>query len=87
MGLPVILIAPGGLEVQATVVSKMLEQVGFQVTRQILEPEVFNRQTVLSHLDQPPENQAWDIAPTLSNPSQEKFDKDDRPLPQTSAGF
>jgi hypothetical protein len=24
--------------------------------------------------------------PTLSNPSREKFDKDDRPLPQTSEG-
>jgi len=26
------------------------------------------------------------LPPTLSNPSREKFDKDDRPLPQTSEG-
>jgi peptide/nickel transport system substrate-binding protein len=37
-GLAVILIAPPNLEVQATVVGKMLEQVGFTVERRMLDP-------------------------------------------------
>jgi ABC-type transport system substrate-binding protein len=41
-GLAVTLIAPPPLEVQATVVGKMLEQVGFTVERQILDPVVYN---------------------------------------------
>jgi ABC-type transport system substrate-binding protein len=61
-GLAITLIATKVLEVQATVVSNMLEQGGFQVTRQILDPDALNRQTDLSHLEQPPEQQAWDIA-------------------------
>ena len=63
-GVALTLIAPTTLEIQATVVSKMLEQVGFQVRREILSPDAFNRQTVLSHLEQPPEHQSWDIAIT-----------------------
>ena len=43
-------------------VSKMLEQAGFTVTLQILDPTAFNRKTFLSHLDRPPAQQSWDIA-------------------------
>jgi peptide/nickel transport system substrate-binding protein len=63
-GLAMTLIAPEDLEVQATVVSKMLEQAGFTVTLEILDPTAFNRKTRLSDLDQPAEQQAWDIALT-----------------------
>ncbi len=59
---PITLIAPEGLEVQATVVSKMLEQVGLTVQLQLLDPSAYNQQTDLSLLDQPPEKQTWDIA-------------------------
>jgi ABC-type transport system substrate-binding protein len=41
-GLAVTLIAPPNLEVQATVVGKMLAQVGFTVERQMLDPAVYN---------------------------------------------
>jgi ABC-type transport system substrate-binding protein len=61
-GLSLTLIAPISLEVQATVVSKMLEQGGFRVERQVLTPDAFNRLTLLSQLEQPPEHQTWDIA-------------------------
>ncbi len=61
-GLALTLIAPPDLEVQATVVGKMLEQVGFQVTREMLTPDAYNRQTHLSALEQPPEQHTWDIA-------------------------
>jgi peptide/nickel transport system substrate-binding protein len=64
-GLAVTLIAPPSLEVQATVVGKMLEQVGFTVERQILDPTVYNRKTRLPDLEQPAEQQAWDIALTF----------------------
>src|SRR5262249_55022285 len=50
-GLAVTLIATQALEVQATVVSKMLEQVGCKVELQILDLETFNQKTFLSHLD------------------------------------
>jgi peptide/nickel transport system substrate-binding protein len=63
-GLSISLLAPGNLKVQATVIGKMLEQGGFKVERQVLEPVAFNRKTALGHLDQPPEQQAWDIALT-----------------------
>jgi ABC-type transport system substrate-binding protein len=63
-GLSLALIAPTSLEVQATVVSKMLEQGGFRVELQMLTPDTFNRQTLLSQLDQPPAHQTWDIALT-----------------------
>ena len=52
------LIAPEDLEVQATVVGKMLEQGGFSVTLEILAPTAFNQKIVLSHLDRPPAQQS-----------------------------
>jgi len=61
-GLAMTLIAPDELEVQATVVSKMLEGVGLTVDRQILDPPAYNRQTLLTALDHPPEQHTWDIA-------------------------
>jgi peptide/nickel transport system substrate-binding protein len=65
-GLPVLLIATKDLEVQATVVSKMLEHAGFRVELQLLDPIAFNRRTLLSDLEQPPEHSAWDMALTVS---------------------
>jgi peptide/nickel transport system substrate-binding protein len=61
-GLSISLIAPRVLEVQATVVGKMLEQVGFTVDLQVLDVVAFNQKTVINYLDQPPEQQPWDIA-------------------------
>src|SRR5262249_6429646 len=58
------LIAPEELEVQATVVSKMLEQAGFTVALQTLDAVTYTRKTRLPVLDQPPEQQPWDIALT-----------------------
>jgi len=52
--------------IQATVVGKMLEQAGFTVDLQVLDPVAFTRKVSLSHLDQPPEQQTWDIALTSS---------------------
>jgi ABC-type transport system substrate-binding protein len=49
------------------VVGKMLEQVGLTVQRQVLEPALYNQKTRLSDLDQPAEQQAWDIALTSWN--------------------
>ena len=63
-GLPISLIAPNDLKVQATVIGKMLEQGGFKVALQMLAGVAFNQKTHLSHLDQPAEQQAWDIALT-----------------------
>jgi ABC-type transport system substrate-binding protein len=64
-GLPVILIVPEELEIQATVVSKMLEQVGLTVQLQLLDPVTYNQKTMLDRLDQPREQQGWDIALTI----------------------
>jgi peptide/nickel transport system substrate-binding protein len=61
-GLGLTLIAPEELEVQATVVSKMLEQAGFKVALQMLDAVTYTRKTRLPALDQPPEQQPWDIA-------------------------
>jgi len=61
-GFALTLIAPEPLQVQATVVSKMLEQAGLQVDLQVLDSEAYNRKTDLRFLDQPPEQQTWDIA-------------------------
>jgi peptide/nickel transport system substrate-binding protein len=63
-GLKLSLIASEGIQVQAAVVSKMLEQVGFTVDLQILGGDAFNRKTHLGNLEQPPEDQPWDIALT-----------------------
>jgi len=61
-GLSLTLIAPEELEVQATVVSKMLEQIGLKVELRILDPVTYNKKTLLSGLDQPAEKQTWDVA-------------------------
>jgi peptide/nickel transport system substrate-binding protein len=61
-GRPLVLIATEDLEVQATVVSKMLEQAGLTVELQMLDAASFNAKTYFGHLDQPPEQQPWDIA-------------------------
>jgi peptide/nickel transport system substrate-binding protein len=61
-GLAVTIIASEEWEVQATVVSKMLEQVGFTVDLQILDPVAYNQKTYIGQLDQPPEHQTWDMA-------------------------
>jgi peptide/nickel transport system substrate-binding protein len=61
-GLSITLIAPEAFEVQATVIGKMLEQVGLTVQLQLLETSVYNQKTNLIVLDQPPEQQTWDIA-------------------------
>ena len=61
-GLSIALIAPEELEIQATVVSKMLEQAGFTVDLKILDSTAYNQQVLLSHQEQPPEHQVWDIA-------------------------
>ena len=67
-GLSITLIAADTLQVQATVVSKMLEQAGFTVDLQLLDALAFNRKVFLSALDQPPAQQAWDIALLTSIP-------------------
>ncbi|GIX48586.1 MAG: hypothetical protein KatS3mg131_2797 [Candidatus Tectimicrobiota bacterium] len=61
-GMAITLVAPEDLEVQATVIGKMLEQVGFTVRREVLDASAYNRKTFLSHLAQPAEHQTWDIA-------------------------
>jgi ABC-type transport system substrate-binding protein len=61
-GLALLLIAPDTLQVQATVVSKMLEQVGLTVDLQMLDPLAYSQKVWLFELDQPAEQQAWDIA-------------------------
>jgi peptide/nickel transport system substrate-binding protein len=63
-GLSLTMIASEELEVQATVVGKMLEQLGLKVELQILDTTAFNQKTFLSSLEQPPEEQIWDIALT-----------------------
>ena len=63
-GRPISLIASEEMEVQTTVVSKMLEQVGLKVRAEILDAVTYNKKTFLSGLDQPAEKQTWDIALT-----------------------
>jgi peptide/nickel transport system substrate-binding protein len=64
-GLSVRLIATKDLEVQATVVSKMLEHAGFQVELQLLDPIAYN-QTLIRDPERPPEHYAWDVALAVS---------------------
>ena len=64
-GLSIALIASEDLEVQATVVGKMLEHVGFRVERQMYDTTAYNTKIFLSRLEQPPEQQPWDIALTV----------------------
>jgi peptide/nickel transport system substrate-binding protein len=61
-GLSVAMIAPEELEIQATVVSKMLEQAGFTVDLKILDSPTYNQQVLLSPQEHPPEHPVWDIA-------------------------
>ena len=61
-GFALTLIAPEALAVQATVVSKMLEQVGLQVELQVLDNATYDQQTELIGPEQPSEHQTWDIA-------------------------
>jgi peptide/nickel transport system substrate-binding protein len=61
-GFAIILIASEGLGIQATVIGKMLEQVGLTVDRQILDPTAFNQKILSGFLEQSPEKQTWDIA-------------------------
>ncbi len=63
-GPAITLIATDVLVIQATVVGRMLEQVGFTVDLQVLDAAAFNQQTLLSALKRPPEQQKWDIALT-----------------------
>ena len=61
-GLMLALIAPEALQMRAITVSMMLEQAGFMVDLQILEAAAFSRQTRVSGMNHPPEQQTWDIA-------------------------
>jgi len=72
-GLSIILIASEALQVQATVVSKLLEQAGFTVDLQVLDATAFNRKVFLSALERPPEQQPWDIALISSIPDTMNF--------------
>ena len=72
-GLSLTLIAPEALRVQATVVGKMLEQSGFRVDLQVLDPVTYAQKTAVSHLEQPPEQQTWDIALTSNVPDVVNF--------------
>ena len=72
-GLALTLIAPATLQVQATVVSKMLEQGGFRVDLQVLDPVTYGQKTAISHLEQSPEQQTWDIALASNVPDVANF--------------
>jgi peptide/nickel transport system substrate-binding protein len=61
-GFAITLIAHEDLVVQATVVSKMLEQVGLTVDLRILDLVTYSQKVYSNFLDQPSEQQTWDIA-------------------------
>jgi peptide/nickel transport system substrate-binding protein len=61
-GRPITLTAPTVLETEVTVVSKMLEQVGLSVDRQVVTWDGFNKRIFLSPDGQLTEEQTWDIA-------------------------
>ncbi|MCP4284629.1 MAG: ABC transporter substrate-binding protein [Gammaproteobacteria bacterium] len=61
-GLSLTLIASDDLTIQATVIGKMLEQVGLTVDLQILDPVAFNQKIFVGSPEQTPEQQSWDIA-------------------------
>src|SRR5207302_10038194 len=63
-GLAVTLLASEDLAIQATVVGKMLEQVGLTVELQLLDQVAFNQQTQVSAPESPPAHRGWDIALT-----------------------
>ena len=72
-GLALTLIAPTTLQVQATVVSKMLEMGGFRVDFQVLDPVTYGQKTAISYLEQSPEQQTWDIALASNVPDVANF--------------
>jgi len=61
-GRTLVLIAPEDLTVQATVVGKMLEQVGLTVDLQLLDQVAYNQQVDISAPAQPAAPPTWDIA-------------------------
>ena len=61
-GLPISLIAPEDLEVQATVVEEDVGAGRFHGDLKMLDSAAYYRQVLLSQLERPPEQQAWDIA-------------------------
>lgn len=61
-GLSVHLIAGRSRKVQATVLSKMLEQVGLSVKVDLVGSNTYRQQVSLYASDLPPEKRAWDIA-------------------------
>ena len=61
-GLPITLIAPQELQVQALSISMLLEQAGLTVDLQMLDAATYHRKTNVSNLGGPPEQQSWDIA-------------------------
>src|SRR5262249_16985613 len=61
-GRVLLLIAPDTLTVQGTVVGKMPEQVGPPVDLQMLDPPAYSQKVWLHWVEQPAEQQAWDIA-------------------------
>jgi peptide/nickel transport system substrate-binding protein len=72
-GLALTLIAPEALRVQATVVSKMLEQAGFQVDLRVLDAVTHSKKTLIGYLEQSPEQQTWDIALASNFPDTVNF--------------
>ncbi|NIR28491.1 MAG: hypothetical protein GWN84_04025 [Gammaproteobacteria bacterium] len=66
-GLTIELLAPEYLAVQATVITRMLEQVGFEVRRHILDEHELQERTMIPFLDGLPHEQSWDIALTYWN--------------------
>jgi ABC-type transport system substrate-binding protein len=63
-GLAITLIASEDLAIQATVVGKMLEQVGLTVKLQLLDQVAFYQQTLVSAPEPLPAHRGWDIALT-----------------------
>jgi len=61
-GLSVRIIASDIHKERATVVSKMLEQIGLSVDLQLLDQTAFLQKIDLTQLDRPAEEQTWDIA-------------------------
>jgi peptide/nickel transport system substrate-binding protein len=61
-GLALTLLASEELAIQATVVSKMLEQIGLRVTLEVLDAVAYTQKTELGSLEQPAATQTWDIA-------------------------
>jgi ABC-type transport system substrate-binding protein len=69
-GLAMTLIAPDALATQATVVSKMLEQTGFQVDLQILDAVTHSKQTSVTASEQSGEQPTWDFVTAPEQPGE-----------------